>query len=284
MFRLWYQNKQLMSSVQEIKVSKNMGFTWVYFSFPQLVTSDCCDEPRSCRYYPSSMELSHTYFSVFYLSVHAIICMQLCKVISVWARVFVCALSLALSLSHGVLHFGPSGVRSGSNPLCRALTVKQWHFSQKQRDGGGTGASVNQKQNLMKTYRLCAVYTLHSAYVGGPSSELIRCVICMGWKRGCARNMWEICLWPCISLSRCCTSCVWSDLDTCWRTGWGLKEIKPFKIKHITNLHFHDANDKDDCFSDLRLPFPHVNKDVTASTPTKCLTFSLFWSRIKFHI
>lgn len=54
-------------------------------------------------------------------------------------------------------------------------------------------------------YRACAAYTLHAAYVGGLSSELIRCVICMGWKRGCSQNMWEIHLWPWISLSCCCT-------------------------------------------------------------------------------
>ncbi len=105
----------------------------------------------------------------------------------------------------------PTTVRCGSVPLSRER-VKQQRVYTKQRHEGGAKACVNQRQHCMQQskhqlgmYSMCAAYTLHAADVGGPSKELIRCVICTGWKKGCLRRMWEICLWPWISHSGGCT-------------------------------------------------------------------------------
>lgn len=106
----------------------------------------------------------------------------------------------------------PTSVRSGSVPLCWAVTVERWQVYEMQRDGGGAKGLCESEAasefflSKLGTYSVHGIYThrARAAYVGGRSGELTRCVICMGWKRGCSQNMCEILLWPWVSLSCCC--------------------------------------------------------------------------------
>lgn len=165
------------------------------------------------------MELLGNSNDMFYSSAYVIVCMRSCIKWclhgSLWACVCVCSVSLlgAFVWAHRCKKWViPTELSDES----RAVTGL-WE--------GGAKTPVNQRlysiqqsRHPLQTYSERS-YTPRAAYVGGLSSELIRCVICMGWKRGCSRNMWEIPLWPWISLSCCCSwQVVTCGLILFWRT------------------------------------------------------------------
>lgn len=122
------------------------------------------------------------------------------NVMCLCAFVRVCALALLgpFSWAQQCKKWVNSTVPSGESQAVTGL----WGAERGRRS---KGPCKNQRQHHMHITSVCAVYALHAAYVGGLSRELIRCVICMGWKWGISRNMWEIHLWHWISLSCCCT-------------------------------------------------------------------------------